>query len=67
VAREVAADVIVLEAHDHPRRHRLGATLAARVAQTATCSVLTIRDGRRARAWAPHPQTAAPRAPTTGP
>jgi nucleotide-binding universal stress UspA family protein len=51
VAREVGADVIVVEAHEHSGRpsvfHR---SLVGRIAQTAPCSVLTIRPPRRAAA-----------------
>ncbi|HEY8089754.1 MAG TPA: universal stress protein [Polyangiaceae bacterium] len=50
VARAVAADIIVIEAHEHPRRRMFHRSVVARIAQTAPCSVLTIRAPRRAAA-----------------
>ena len=46
IARETAADIIVVEAHDHARRvfHR---AVVARLARIAPCSVLAIRDPTR--------------------
>jgi universal stress protein A len=51
VARETAADIIVVEVHDHPIRvfHH---AVVARLARNAPCSVLAIRDrARRAQGW----------------
>jgi nucleotide-binding universal stress UspA family protein len=49
VARDVGADVIVVEAHEHSRRPRVfHRSVIGRIAQTAPCSVLTIRPPRRA-------------------
>jgi len=49
VARSVGADVIVVEAHEHSRRPRVfHRSVIGRIAQTAPCSVLTIRPPRRA-------------------
>ncbi len=49
IARVVGADVIVVEAHEHPRRPRVfHRSVVGRIAQTAPCSVLTIRPPRRA-------------------
>lgn len=44
VARDVGADVIVVEAHDGVRRrHLFQRGVVARIAATAPCSVLTVR------------------------
>jgi len=47
IARETAADIIVVEVHDHPPRvfHH---SVVARIARTAPCSVLAIRKSTRA-------------------
>jgi nucleotide-binding universal stress UspA family protein len=51
VARNVGADVIVVEAHEHSRRPRVfHRSVIGRIAQMAPCSVLTIRPPRRAAA-----------------
>jgi nucleotide-binding universal stress UspA family protein len=46
IARETAADIIVVEVHDHTRRvfHH---SVVARIARSAPCSVLAIRDPER--------------------
>ena len=46
IARETAADIIVVEVHDHPPRvfHH---SVVARIARTAPCSVLAIRKPAR--------------------
>jgi nucleotide-binding universal stress UspA family protein len=45
IARDVAADVIVIQAHDHRGQHRVfHRSVVARISRTAPCSVLTIRD-----------------------
>jgi nucleotide-binding universal stress UspA family protein len=45
IAREVGADFIVVEVHEHDHRRRLfHRSVAARIAETAPCSVLAIRD-----------------------
>jgi nucleotide-binding universal stress UspA family protein len=52
IAIETAADIIVVEVHDHAPRvfHH---AVVARLARIAPCSVLAIRDqGRRAQEWA---------------
>jgi nucleotide-binding universal stress UspA family protein len=59
IARENAADIIVVEVHDHTRRvfHH---SVVARIARTAPCSVLAIRDPeRRAQEWVPSAEVAA--------
>jgi nucleotide-binding universal stress UspA family protein len=49
IARNVGADVMVVEAHEHSRRPRVfHRSVIGRIAQTAPCSVLTIRPPRRA-------------------
>ena len=49
IARDVGADVVVVEAHEHPRRPRVfHRSVIARIARMAPCSVLTIRPPRRA-------------------
>jgi nucleotide-binding universal stress UspA family protein len=49
IARNVGADVIVVEAHEHSRRPRVfHRSVIGRIVQTAPCSVLTIRPPRRA-------------------
>jgi len=55
IARDVGADVIVVEAHDHAHtRGMFHRSVVARIAATAPCSVLTIRDARgSARRQAP--------------
>ena len=50
LAGVVGADVIVLESHPHARHRLFHRSLVARVARTAPCSVLAIRDRRRAAA-----------------
>jgi nucleotide-binding universal stress UspA family protein len=48
IARDVGADVIVVEAHEHSRRPRVfHRSVIGRIAQTAPCSVLTIRPPHR--------------------
>jgi nucleotide-binding universal stress UspA family protein len=52
IALKTAADIIVVEVHDHPRRvfHH---AVVARLARIAPCSVLAIRDpGRKGQKWA---------------
>jgi nucleotide-binding universal stress UspA family protein len=46
IARETGADIIVVEVHEHPPRvfHH---SVVARIARTAPCSVLAIRDSSR--------------------
>jgi nucleotide-binding universal stress UspA family protein len=46
IARETAADIIVVEVHEHTRRvfHH---AVVARIARTAPCSLLAIRDPER--------------------
>jgi nucleotide-binding universal stress UspA family protein len=58
IARETAADIIVVEVHDHPPRvfHH---SVVARIARNAPCSVLAIRKAMRSAqessvAAAPH-------------
>lgn len=51
IARDVGADVIVVEAHEHSQRPRVfHRSVVGRIAQKAPCSVLTIRAPRRAAA-----------------
>jgi nucleotide-binding universal stress UspA family protein len=47
IARETGADIIVVEGHEHPPRvfHH---SVVARIARTAPCSVLALRDPSRA-------------------
>jgi nucleotide-binding universal stress UspA family protein len=53
IAGQVGADVIVLESHPHSGRSRVfHRSLVARIVRTAPCSVLAIRDPRRAAAMA---------------
>jgi nucleotide-binding universal stress UspA family protein len=52
VAREIGADIIVLEVHDHARRRIFHRSVAARIAEMATCSVLAIRERKRGAAVA---------------
>ncbi len=60
VAREVGADVIVIEAHDHTWAHRtFHRSMVARIAKTAPCSVLTIRGPVRVRLPAKKPERSA--------
>jgi nucleotide-binding universal stress UspA family protein len=54
VAREVGADIIVLEAREHPRPRPFHRSVVARIVRTATCSVLAIRDHK-------HPPSQPPR------
>lgn len=57
IARDLGADVIVVEAHEHSRRPRVfHRSVIGRIAQTAPCSVLTIRPPRPRQAI---PKTAA--------
>jgi nucleotide-binding universal stress UspA family protein len=56
IARETLADIIVVEVHDHTRRvfHH---SVVARIARTAPCSLLALRDpARGARKQTPAPQ-----------
>jgi nucleotide-binding universal stress UspA family protein len=48
VARDVGADIIVLEAREHDRPRPFHRSVVARIVRTAGCSVLTIRDPKRA-------------------
>lgn len=51
IARDVGADVIVIEAHEHAYRARVfHRSVVGRISQMADCSVLTIRPPRRAAA-----------------
>jgi nucleotide-binding universal stress UspA family protein len=52
VAGQVGADIIVLESHPHARHRVFHRSLVARIVRTAPCSVLAIRDPRRAAAMA---------------
>jgi nucleotide-binding universal stress UspA family protein len=47
IARETGADIIVVEVHEHPPR-MFHHSVVARIAQTAPCSVLALRDPSRA-------------------
>jgi nucleotide-binding universal stress UspA family protein len=50
IARDVHADVVVIEAHDHSRptmRRVFHRSVVARIAKIAPCSVLTIRSPRQ--------------------
>jgi nucleotide-binding universal stress UspA family protein len=50
IARDVRADVVVIEAHDHsrpPMRRAFHRSVVARIARIAPCSVLTIRPPRQ--------------------
>jgi nucleotide-binding universal stress UspA family protein len=50
IARDVHADVVVIEAHDRtrpPMRRAFHRSVVARIAQIAPCSVLTIRPPRQ--------------------
>jgi nucleotide-binding universal stress UspA family protein len=56
VAREVGADFIVVEVHEHDHRRRLlHRSVAARIAENAPCSVLAIRDRTRVAPTVPGP------------
>jgi nucleotide-binding universal stress UspA family protein len=49
IARQVGADVIVVEVHDHHRMRRVfHHSVVARIARNGPCSVLAIRDPARA-------------------
>ena len=48
VAREVGAHIIAVAAHDGRRRRLFHRSVLARIARSAPCSVLTIRDRRKA-------------------
>jgi nucleotide-binding universal stress UspA family protein len=48
IATEVGADLIVIEAHDHPGERRLfHRSFVARLVRSAPCTVLTLRDPTR--------------------
>jgi nucleotide-binding universal stress UspA family protein len=60
VAREVGADFVVVEVHEHEGRRRLfHRSVAARIAEIAPCSVLAIRDRRQALLRPAAPQSSA--------
>jgi nucleotide-binding universal stress UspA family protein len=52
IARDVGSDVIVVETHDHARRRVFHRSVVARIVHLSTCSVLAIRDPKRAAARA---------------
>jgi len=52
IARDVGSDVIVVETHDHARRRMFHRSVVARIVQLSACSVLAIRDPKRAAARA---------------
>ena len=59
IAREVAADLIVVEVHDHDRLRRVfHHSVVARIARTGPCSVLAIRDPARVAGARPEVQGA---------
>jgi nucleotide-binding universal stress UspA family protein len=58
IARETSADIIVVEVHEHARR-MFHHAIVARLARTASCSVLAIRGPvSRERDWASRSKTA---------
>jgi nucleotide-binding universal stress UspA family protein len=67
IAREVSADIILVEAHDHSGLRRvLHRSVVSRIIRTAPCSVLTIRTRQPAARAATKPRAPAgmPRAAT---
>jgi nucleotide-binding universal stress UspA family protein len=60
IATEVGADLIVVEAHDHPGERRVfHRSFVSRLVRSAPCTVLTLRDpSRRSRSAAVSPALA---------